>query len=129
MNHPKNQWLFTESWGVDRCVSGAHLLVAMVEEAVVAGTMVELLQLEGGHATLAEVTLAPSSRGVGCTITEVALPPGAAVVALIRDGTVIVPRPDSLLVAGDEVMVLVGAGAGDAVVAALVGDRSIQSSS
>ena len=31
VNHPKNQWLFTESWGVDVSVSTPQLLTALVE--------------------------------------------------------------------------------------------------
>jgi trk system potassium uptake protein TrkA len=34
INHPKNEWLFNESWGVDVSVSTPHLLTALVEEAV-----------------------------------------------------------------------------------------------
>ena len=34
VNHPKNEWLFTESWGVDVAVSTPRMMAAMVEEAV-----------------------------------------------------------------------------------------------
>ena len=34
INHPKNEWLFTESWGVDVAVSTPRMLTALVEEAV-----------------------------------------------------------------------------------------------
>ena len=34
VNHPKNEWLFNEQWGVDAEVSPPHILTAMVEEAV-----------------------------------------------------------------------------------------------
>ena len=61
VNHPKNQWLFNETWGVDVSVSTPHLLTALVEEAVSVGTLVRLLQFEGGKAHLEEVTLAPNS--------------------------------------------------------------------
>jgi trk system potassium uptake protein len=37
VNHPKNQWLFNETWGVDVSVSTPHLLTALVEEAVSVG--------------------------------------------------------------------------------------------
>ena len=30
VNHPKNQWLFNETWGVDVSVSTPHLLTALV---------------------------------------------------------------------------------------------------
>ena len=46
VNHPKNHWLFNESWGVDAAVSPPHLLTALVEEAVSVGDLVRLLRLE-----------------------------------------------------------------------------------
>src|ERR1700727_2656066 len=44
VNHPKNQWLFNESWGVDVSVSTPQLLTALVEEAVSVGSRVRLLR-------------------------------------------------------------------------------------
>ncbi len=67
VNHPKNQWLFNESWGVDVSVSTPQLLTALVEEAVSVGSLVRLLRFEGGNAHLVEVTLAddsPAGRGL-----------------------------------------------------------------
>jgi trk system potassium uptake protein TrkA len=49
VNHPDNQWLFNESWGVDVSVSTPQLLTALVEEAVSVGSLVRLLQFERGH--------------------------------------------------------------------------------
>ena len=37
VNHPDNEWLFTEQWGVDAAVSPPHILTAMVEEEVTVG--------------------------------------------------------------------------------------------
>jgi trk system potassium uptake protein len=31
VNHPKNRWLFNETWGVDVSVSTPHILTALVE--------------------------------------------------------------------------------------------------
>ena len=36
VNHPKNEWLFTEQWGVDAVVSRPTSRTAMVEEACIA---------------------------------------------------------------------------------------------
>src|SRR5690349_22311561 len=58
VNHPKNEWMFTENWGVDLFVSTPTLITAMVEEAVSVGKLVEILRFEGGLARLVEVTLA-----------------------------------------------------------------------
>jgi trk system potassium uptake protein TrkA len=107
INHPKNQWLFNESWGVDVSVSTPHLLTALVEEAVSVGSLVRLLQLQGGEARLVEVTLAGDSPADGKSIVDLGIPRDATVVAVIRKDHVIVPRGDTILYAGDEVVALV----------------------
>ena len=107
INHPKNQWLFNESWGVDVSVSTPHLLTALVEEAVSVGSLVRLLQLQGGEARLVEVTLAGDSPADGKSIVDLGIPRDATVVAVIRKDHVIVPRGDTILYAGDEVIALV----------------------
>jgi trk system potassium uptake protein len=120
VNHPKNHWLFNESWGVDVAVSTPHLLSALVEEAVSVGSVVRLLQFEGAGARLIEVTLASGSPAVGATIERIGLPRNAAVVAIIRDGGLVVPRPDTQLSSGDEVVLLVIGEAEDEVRSLLV---------
>lgn len=106
VNHPQNEWLFNETWGVDVAVSTPHLLTALVEEAVSVGSLVRLLQLEGGRVTLVEVTLSDDSPANGKPLKDLPLPRDATFVAIVRNRHVIVPRGDSVLDAGDEVMVL-----------------------
>jgi trk system potassium uptake protein len=65
VNHPKNQWLFNESWGVDVSVPTPLLLTALVEEAVSVGSLVRLLQFAQGQARLVEVTLADDGPANG----------------------------------------------------------------
>lgn len=107
VNNPKNEWMFNEVWGVDVSVSTPHLLAALVEEAVSVGSFIRLLQFEGGRAKLAEVTLAPDSPLDGRSIEELGVPRDATIVAVLRKDRLIVPRGDTLLRAGDEVVVLV----------------------
>jgi trk system potassium uptake protein TrkA len=121
VNHPKNQWLFNESWGVDVSVSTPQLLTALVEEAVSVGSLVRLLRFEGGNAHLVEVTLADDSPADGTTLADLGLPREATVTAVMRDDRLIVPRGDTRLSIGDEVLVLVTAEAEDAVRELLVG--------
>jgi trk system potassium uptake protein len=105
VNHPKNQWLFNEAWGVDVSVSTPHLLTALVEEAVSVGSLVRLLQFE--DAQMVEVTLAESSPAIGKGLATLGMPRDASVVAVIRDRHVIVPHGETVLQKGDEVLVLV----------------------
>ena len=106
INHPQNEWLFNETWGVDVAVSTPHLLTALVEEAVSVGSLVRLLQLEGGRVSLVEVTLSDDSPANGKTLKDLALPRDATFVAVVRRQHVIVPSGDTVLEAGDEVMAL-----------------------
>ena len=62
VNHPKNEWLFNDQWGVDAAVSPPHILTAMVEEAVTVGDLVRLIRLEGGRVSIVEMTLPESWR-------------------------------------------------------------------
>jgi trk system potassium uptake protein TrkA len=105
VNHPKNEWLFNEAWGVDVSVSTPHLLTALVEEAVSVGSLVRLLKFE--DARLVEVTLADDSPAAGQQIASMGVPRDATIVAVIRERHVIVPRGETTLQAGDEVLVLV----------------------
>jgi trk system potassium uptake protein TrkA len=122
VNHSKNQWLFTESWGVDVSVSTPQLMTALVEEAVSVGSLVRLLQFQGGTAHLVEVTLADESPAAGQSLADLGIPREATIVAVVRDDRLVVPRGDTTLMAGDEVLVLVTADAEEAVQALLVGD-------
>ena len=121
VNNPKNEWMFNDMWGVDVSVSTPHLLTGLVEEAVTVGSFVRLLSLEGGKARLAEVTLAAGSPAIAKELTDLGLPRESTVVAVLRDGHVVVPRGDTVLHQGDEVLVLVTGGVEDDVRRALVG--------
>ncbi len=123
VNHPKNQWLFNESWGVDVSVSTPQLLTALVEEAVSVGSLVRLLQFQGGTAHLVEITLAEDSPARDTAIADLAFPRDAVVVAVVRADRLIVPRGDTTLQSGDEVLVLVAAAAEDAVHSLFIADQ------
>jgi trk system potassium uptake protein len=107
VNHPKNEWLFNENWGVDVSVSTPHLILALTEEALSVGSLVRLLQLEKGRARLVEVTLADDSPVIGPSIRELNVPRDATFVAVLREDHVVVPRGDTVFQAGDEVIALV----------------------
>ncbi len=107
VNHPKNEWLFNENWGVDVSVSTPHLILALTEEALSVGSLVRLLQLEKGRARLVEVTLADDSPIIGPMIRDLDVPRDATFVAVLREDHVVVPRGDTVFQAGDEVIALV----------------------
>ena len=106
INHPKNEWLFGEAWGVDFAVSTPQMMTALVEEAVTVGELVRLFSLRQSGSDLLEVTLPSDSPVVGKRVGDVEWPIDTALVAILRDRKVITPHPDDPLEAGDELLVV-----------------------
>mgnify|MGYP000675116504 CR=1 FL=1 len=109
VNHPGNEWLFDDMWGVDVAVSTPRLMCALVEEAVTVGDLVRLMTFRKGSTNLAEMTLPDSSPAVGRRIGDITWPGGAVLTAVIRDGRGMAPEDDGALEAGDELLFLVEA--------------------
>ena len=104
VNHPKNEWLFNEVWGVDVAVSTPRLMSALVEEAVSVGDLVRLLTFHEGEANLVEMTLPSDSPCIGIRIGDITWPGDVVLVAIIRDGHARSPEPDGSLEAADELL-------------------------
>lgn len=104
VNHPGNEPLFNESWGVDVAVSTPRLLSALVEEAVTVGDLVRLFSFKHGEANLVELTLPEDSPQIGNRVGDVPWPPDTALVAIIRQDRVLVPTRDDPLEALDELL-------------------------
>lgn len=104
VNHPKNEWMFDDSWGVDVAVSTPRMLSALVEEAVTVGDLVRLFTFRQGAAELVEMTLPADSPVVGLAIGAIAWPKNTAPVAVVRGMDVTAPQNDVVLEAGDELL-------------------------
>jgi len=104
INHPANEWLFTDAWGVDVAVSTPRVLAALVEEAVEVGDVVRLFGIREGQANLVELTLPDNAPCAGVPVRDVRLPKDATLVAIVRGRRVITPTPEEPLEAGDELL-------------------------
>src|SRR3954463_1672159 len=104
INHPKNEWLFNESWGVDVAVSTPRLLSALVEEAVTVGDLVRLLTFRHGEASLVEVTLPDDTPVAGRRVGSITWPMDVALAAARRDKRPLAPPPAAPLEAGEELL-------------------------
>lgn len=107
VNHPSNEWMFDEVWGVDVAVSTPRLMSALVEEAVTVGDLVRLFAFKGGRTNLVEMTLPPESPTVGQRLGDLEFPGDAVLVAIIRDGAAQAPRQDAALEGEDELLFVV----------------------
>lgn len=123
VNHPKNEWMFDESWGVDVAVSTPRILSALVEEAVSVGDLVRLFSFRQGNADLVEITLANDSPVAGQRVGDQSWPEDTALVAIVRGDRVITPSPDDPLMAGDE-LIFVSAPIQEARLQSMLGHES-----
>ena len=109
VNHPNNEWLFTEAWGVDVNVSTPRIMSALVEEAVTVGDLVRLFTFRQGNANLVEMTLPEDSPYVGKPTGLIPFPENCALVTILRDGQVYAPDAEQPVESGDELLFVVSA--------------------
>ena len=104
VNHPNNEWLFTEAWGVDVNVSTPRIMSALVEEAVTVGDLVRLFTFRQGNANLVEITLPDDSPFVGRSVGLIPWPENTSLVTILRDGQVYTPTDEQPVETGDELL-------------------------
>jgi trk system potassium uptake protein TrkA len=122
INHPKNEWLFDSSWGVDVAVSTPRIISALVEEAVTVGDVVRLFSLKRGGANLIEITLPENALACGKTVRELSFPEDTSFASIVRDGHVISPNPQELLMGGDELLFVATSAAEEKLKSVLLGN-------
>lgn len=105
INNPANAWLFTERFGVDVPVSNTAIM-ADVLKSVSLGDIVTMLRLQADNMVIDEIVLPAAAHAVGRKLSELALPEGAQVMAIVSAGSVVVPRGETVLSAGDELLIL-----------------------
>ena len=105
-NHPKNEWLFTKQWGVDVAISTANIIYSLVENEVSLGDVITLMRLSAENMVIDEVTLPADAKAVGTTLAALNLPKAAHIMAIISKGEITVPRGETVLLAGDQVLIL-----------------------
>jgi trk system potassium uptake protein TrkA len=121
VNNPRNEWLYTKAWGVDVAISQVHLTAKVIEEEIGLGELVTLLKLNRGEAALVEMRLPEGSPALGKAIRDLQLPADTVIVSIIRDGKLVIPRGDTSLQTGDEVLAVSTVKAEPALKDALVG--------
>ncbi len=105
INNPANAWLFTHRFGVDVPVSNTAIMADVLKK-VSLGDIVTLLRLNAENMAIDELVLPDDSPAVGKTLAELGLPPCSQVMAIVSGDGVIVPRGDTRLSAGDELLIL-----------------------
>lgn len=108
INNPANAWLFGDRFGVDVPVNNTAIMTEVLRK-VSLGDIVTLLRLQSDNTVIDELVLPEGARAVGKKLSELDMPAQGQVMAIVSGGSVIVPRGDTVLSAGDELLILADA--------------------
>jgi trk system potassium uptake protein TrkA len=109
VNNPRN-FAWFELLGIRPAVSATDVILRLIEHEVPSYGLVHLLDLPLEKLEIIEVEVAEGSLAAGKTVAEVALPDGSLIISLLRDGGGFVPKGDSEIRAGDEVLLVLDPG-------------------
>ena len=114
--------VFTPEMGVDIAVDQASLISHLVIAEISLGEMITLLKLRKGDYELVEECIDKSAAAAYRRISDLPLPSGSAISALLRQGQLVIPQASTVLLPDDEVVAVVSS-ADAPKLAALLGPR------
>jgi trk system potassium uptake protein len=108
-NNPRNLQHF-ELLGVKPVISATDLILRLIEHEVPKYGLVHLLDLPEERLEIIELEVADGSETAGRAVKDLGLPDGSLVISILRDGGGFVPAGDSVVKAGDEVLLVLDVG-------------------
>src|SRR6195952_2826568 len=109
VNNPRNLEHF-KTLGVQPAVSATDLILRLIEHEVPEYGLVQLLALEEEHLEIIELEVGSGSSAAGRRGQGGALPAGSLIISVLRGGGGVVPKADSVIEAGDQVLLILDPG-------------------
>ena len=109
VNNPRNREHF-DLLGIKPVVSATDLILRLIEHEVPEYGLVHLLDLPEQRLEIIEMELPADSKAAGVRVGDLAMPEGSLLISVLRDGGGFVAKPDSVVNAGDEVLVCLDTG-------------------
>ncbi|HYF27855.1 MAG TPA: NAD-binding protein [Baekduia sp.] len=109
VNNPRNRQWF-ELLGIAPAVSATDLILRLIEHEVPSYGLVHLLDLRDEQLEIIEVEVTHGSPAAGRRVSDIPLPDGSLIISLLRGGKGFVPKGDSVIEAGDEVLLVLDPG-------------------
>lgn len=106
VNNPKNEWLFTLDMGVDVKVSQAELLARLVVDEIDMRNIFTLMKINQGKYSIIQMSVHGGSKADGIQIKDLHVPEKFVLIAITRNHDVIIPKGDTVLQVGDQIMAL-----------------------
>ena len=116
VNNPRNLQHF-KLLGIQPAVSATDLILRLIEHEVPAYGLVHLLDLHEEKLEIIELIVSDRAAVAGRRVGEVAMPEGSLIISILRGGSGFVAKQDTVIEAGDEVLVVLDPGIEDSITA------------
>ena len=114
VNNPRNLQHF-KLLGIQPVVSATDLILRLIEHEVPRYGLVHLLALEEERLEIIELEVAVDAPAAGKRVADVSLPEGTLIISVLREGGGFVPKADTVIEPGDEVLLVLDPGLEDAI--------------
>jgi trk system potassium uptake protein len=114
VNNPRNRQWF-ELLGVSPVVSATDLILRLIEHEVPSYGLVHLLDLRDEKLEIIEIEVEEGAPAAGLAVSEISIPEGALIISVLRGGDGFVPKADTVIEGGDEVLLVLDPGLEDSI--------------
>ncbi len=109
VNNPRNLQHF-KLLGIQPAVSATDLILRLIEHEVPQYGLVHLLDLPAEQLEIIEIEVTPGAPAASKQVSEIGIPEGSLIISVLRGGRGFVPKPDTVIEAGDEVLLVLDPG-------------------
>ncbi len=120
VNNPDNERVFAEL-GIDVPVDSTMIIGKIIEEEVSFSDFVNLMSFKRGKLAIVRVDLPVDSPVINKQIKNIEFPKDAVLVSIVRQEEVILPKGDTVLEAGDDIIAMAMVGNESRLIQLLVG--------
>ena len=120
VNNPDNEHIFA-ALGIDSPVDSTRIIAKIIEEEISFADFVNLMTFKRGKLAIIRIDLPEESPVLNKQVKDIELPKDSVLVSLVRGEEVIVPRGDTVLKSGDDIIALTRIGNESQLLRVLVG--------
>ena len=122
VNNPKNEQIF-RLLGIDVTVSQTNIILSIIEQEIPDRPLVHLMTLKHAEMAIVETIVGDRSAVVNQPLNTIELPANVVLSAILRDGELLIPRGETQLQPGDEVIAVTDRASEEPLRRLLTGDQ------
>jgi trk system potassium uptake protein TrkA len=109
VNNPRNLEHF-KLLGIQPAVSATDLILRLIEHEVPQYGLVHLLDLREEQLEIIEIEVTDDAPAASKRVSEIEIPEGSLIISVLRGGSGFVPKADTVIEPGDEVLLVLDPG-------------------